>query len=121
MGDNVRRANKLNQAGNGGVRVGSIGNVLIADVGKVSHFFRDGFTGINECDIPTRYLSVSHTRRGNLDQLIMVEGKARRFGVDYHNVFVELAERMLFGVLIQRMIAIANALRGVFKNVSVKP
>mgnify|MGYP007060935875 CR=1 FL=1 len=121
MGDHIGRTNELNQTRNGGIGVRSIRHIFIADVGKVSNFFRDRLPRIYECYVPADDLAMNHTRCSNLNQLVVVERETRRLGVDNNNVFIQLTKRVLFLITDKRLLAIANALRGVFENISVKP
>ena len=121
MGNHIGRTNELDQTCNGSIGVRSIRHILIADVGKVSNIFRDRFSRIYERYVPVDDFTMNHTRCSNLNQLVVVEGETRRFGIDNNNVFIQLTKRVLFRIAAKRMVAIANALRGVFKNISVKP
>ena len=121
MSNHIGRTNELNQTRNGSIGVRSIRHIFIADVGKVSNFFRDRLPRIYERYVPADDLAMNHTRCSNLNQLVVVEREARCFGVDNNNVFIQLTKRVLFRIAAKRMVAIANALRGVFENISVKP
>ena len=121
MSNHIGRTNELNQTCNGSIGVGSIRHIFIADVGKVSNLFGDRFPGIYERYVPADDFTMNHTRCSNLNQLIVVEGETRRFGIDNNNVFIQFTKRVLFRLAAKRMVAIADALRGVFENVSVKP
>ena len=96
--NHIRAAHKLNQPRNSCVGIGRIGNIRIADVGKVSHLFRNRLARVHEGNVPTHNLAVHHARGGNLDKLIVVERKTRGFGIDNHHVFIKLAKRMLGSV-----------------------
>ena len=64
---------------------------------------------------------MNHARSGDLNQLVMIERESRRLGIDNNDIFIQLTKRVLLRVVTERMVAIANALRSVFENVSVKP
>ena len=121
MGNHVGGTNEFNQASHSNIGVGRISHIGITDVGEVGNLFRNGLARIHKGNVPTHDFAMHHSCSGNLNQFVMVERKARCLGIDDNNVFIEFPKGMLFRVGPKRMVAIANALRGIFKNISVKP
>ena len=68
----------------------SVGDVSIEDIRKMRNFIGNGLARIHECHEPFGDFTALKTSGGDLRELIFSFGNARGFGVDNHDIAVEV-------------------------------
>ena len=106
--NDFRVAHKRHQVCKRLLRRGRIGHVFVVNVRQMGNIVGNGLAGIDEGDEPVDDLTLFHTRRRDLGQLIVVERKARRFGVEHDDVAVKLAVICAARLLGKRGIALEH-------------
>ena len=120
MRNNERVPHEIDKPSECGVWIGRIGNILFMNIREMRHFIRYFFTWIYEGDVPFDDLSIAHAGSRDLDELVMVEGKARGFRIEYYYICIERAEGMRLGIFFQMRITLTDACRSVFENICFK-
>ena len=82
------------------------------NIREMSHFIRH-FTWILKIEMPFDDLSIAHAGSRDLDELVMIERKARGFRIEHHYICIERAESMRLGIVFQMRISCLRMRAGV--------
>ena len=112
MSHKLRIANELGELRKRFFRRGSVGKVLVMNIGQMRNIFRNRLSGVYERYEPIDNLALIHAGCRNLRQLIVIEREAGCLGVYNDDIAVKLTVIAFFRSISKRCIAIDDRLRG---------